>query len=112
MKSVFSTRMAELRREKGLSQREAAAQLGISQALLSHYENGAREPKFEFVSEACDFYEVTADYLFGRTDERKTCARILSGKVREIVVSLENLREAEAKLIDELNDLIDNNGET
>ena len=40
----FSETMSELRRKKGASQRTAAADLGISQALLSHYENGAREP--------------------------------------------------------------------
>ena len=37
----FSETMSELRRKKGASQRTAAADLGISQALLSHYENGA-----------------------------------------------------------------------
>ena len=45
----FSETMSELRRKKGASQRTAAADLGISQALLSHYENGAREPGLAFV---------------------------------------------------------------
>ena len=44
MKEDFAAAMAALRRERGLSQRKAAADLGISQAQLSHYENGAREP--------------------------------------------------------------------
>ena len=48
----FSERMSELRRRKGASQRTAAAELGISQALLSHYENGAREPGLDFVCRA------------------------------------------------------------
>ena len=61
--------MSELRRERGLSQRAAAAALGISQALLSHYENGAREPGLAFVCRACDYYGVSADYLLGRTEE-------------------------------------------
>ena len=65
----FSDTMAALRRSRGLSQRSAAADLRISQALLSHYENGAREPGLEFVCRACDYYGVTADYLRGRTDE-------------------------------------------
>ncbi|GHU88628.1 hypothetical protein FACS1894202_05100 [Clostridia bacterium] len=56
-----------LRKEKAVSQRQAAAALDISQALLSHYENGAREPGLEFVCRACDYYEVSADYLIGRT---------------------------------------------
>ena len=65
----FSETMSELRRKKGASQRTAAAELGISQALLSHYENGAREPGLDFVCRACEYYGVSADYLLGRTDE-------------------------------------------
>ena len=62
--------LSRLRREKGLSQRKAAADLGVSQALLSHYENDAREPKLDFVVRACNYYSVSADFLLGRTDER------------------------------------------
>ena len=69
MPRTFSEAMSALRREQGLSQRKAASELHISQALLSHYENGAREPGLEFVVRACDYYGVSADYLLGRTDE-------------------------------------------
>ena len=69
LKSHFSGALSSLRRNKGLSQRQAAADLGVSQALLSHYENGAREPKLEFVIKACDYYGVAADHLLGRIDE-------------------------------------------
>jgi transcriptional regulator with XRE-family HTH domain len=61
--------LADLRRKKGVSQRRAAADLHISQALLSHYENGAREPGLPFVCRACDYYGVTADYILGRSTE-------------------------------------------
>ena len=67
MPRTFSEAMSALRREQGLSQRKAASELHISQALLSHYENGAREPGLEFVVRACDYYGVSADYLLGRT---------------------------------------------
>ena len=65
----FSEALCELRRSRGLSQRSVAADLHISQALLSHYENGAREPGLGFVVRACDYYGVSADFLLGRTDE-------------------------------------------
>ena len=68
MKREFSQTMAELRRRRGLSQRTAAADLRISQALLSHYENGAREPGLDFLRRACGYYGVTADYLLGLSD--------------------------------------------
>lgn len=67
MNESFSRVLALLRQEKGVSQRKAAGELGISQALLSHYENGVREPGLEFVVKACNYYHVSADYLLGRT---------------------------------------------
>ena len=62
---TFAKNLSELRRRSGLSQRKAAADLKISQALLSHYENGAREPGLGFLCRVCDYYNVTADYLLG-----------------------------------------------
>ena len=68
MDRSFPETLSALRREKNINQRTAAAELGISQALLSHYENGAREPGLSFVCRACDYYGVSADYLLGRSD--------------------------------------------
>lgn len=67
MNTDFARTLALLRQEKDISQRRAAKDLGISQALLSHYENGIREPGLAFVVRACDYYRVSADYLLGRT---------------------------------------------
>ncbi len=67
MNSDFSRSLSLLRQEKGISQRAAAKDLSISQALLSHYENGIREPGLAFVVRACDYYSVSADFLLGRT---------------------------------------------
>jgi len=68
MAQTFAQTMHELRVRRGLSQRTAAADLHISQALLSHYENGAREPGLDFVCRACRYFGVTADYLLGLED--------------------------------------------
>lgn len=62
----FARSLSLLRRERGVSQRAAAKELGISQALLSHYENGVRDPGLAFVRRACDYYRVSADFLLGR----------------------------------------------
>ena len=102
MKSKFSVKLGKLRREKGLSQRQAAAELGISQALLSHYETDAREPKLDFVIKACDYYSVTADYILGRLDERRDKQSILSRKVNEFIEQFEILEAEEAVLIKKL----------
>lgn len=70
MASDFSRTLSLLRQERGVSQRTAASDLGISQALLSHYENGIREPGLAFVVKACDYYRVSADFILGRTISR------------------------------------------
>ena len=84
----FSETMSELRRKKGASQRTAAADLGISQALLSHYENGAREPGLDFVCRACEYYGVSADYLLGLT---ASSSIVLDGYMQEEIELLYKL---------------------
>ncbi len=72
MDRSFPVILSELRKEKGISQKEAAHQLGISQALLSHYEKGIRECGQNFLIKAADFYDVSCDYLLGRTIEKNS----------------------------------------
>ena len=74
MVSAVARNLALLRQERGLSQRAAAADLGISQALLSHYENGIREPGLAFICKACDYYQVSTDYLLGRSSVRESAS--------------------------------------
>lgn len=71
MNNEFPRVLALLRKERGLSQKVVAGELGISQALLSHYEKGAREPGLDFLCKAASFYNVSVDYLLGRSSERR-----------------------------------------
>ena len=71
MNSDFPRILSLLRKERGISQKSAAEQLLISQALLSHYEKGIRECGLEFLVRCADFYDVSCDYLLGRTPDRK-----------------------------------------
>lgn len=59
-----------LRKERNFSQKKVAADLGISQALLSHYEKGIRECGLDFVVRVADYYHVSCDYLLGCTPQR------------------------------------------
>lgn len=74
MASDFSRTLALLRKEKKISQRTAAGDLEVSQALLSHYENGLREPGLGFVVRAAEYYGVSCDYLLGRSMSRDGAA--------------------------------------
>ena len=71
MKKQLGRTITALRKKRGLSQKDAAAELGISQALLSHYEKGIRECGLEFIVRLADYYEVSTDYLLGRSSEAK-----------------------------------------
>ena len=79
MNQDFSRILALLRKERGYSQKKAAADLGISQALLSHYEKGIRECGLDFVVRAADYYQVSCDYLLGRTPHRSGAVLNLEG---------------------------------
>ena len=65
MNCEFPKIISELRKSKGISQKQAAIDLGISQALLSHYEKGIRECGLDFLIKLAAYYEVTCDELLG-----------------------------------------------
>ena len=102
----FSIVLTSLRKETGLSQRQVASTLGISQALLSHYENGAREPKLDFVVKACDFYSVTADYILGRSKERKEKTPILIDTLSDVMKDLEEMKSSGDAIMEKLEKLV------
>lgn len=70
MSNEFPRILLSLRKEHKLTQKQAAKDLDISPALLSHYEKGIRECGLQFVVRAADYYRVSCDYLLGRTTDR------------------------------------------
>ncbi len=102
MSSDFSRTLALLRREKKISQRTAAGDLGVSQALLSHYENGLREPGLAFVVKAADYYGVSCDYLLGRS-----MARDGSAVPADRMNNSESVNYGKSKVVESLSLLLD-----
>ncbi len=70
MTADFNRLITLLRKEKGITQKQAAQELGVSQALLSHYEKGIRECGLDFVVRLSEYYNVSCDYLLGRSPDR------------------------------------------
>ena len=66
----LSERMLALRKSRGLKQEEAAKLSGISYMSYRRYETGEREPTASTLWKIADFYDVSIDYLVGRSDER------------------------------------------
>lgn len=70
---IYAERIKSLRKERGLSQDQLAAMLGVSRSAVGMYETGKREPDFEICEAIADIFNVDMDYLIGRSSiERKT----------------------------------------
>ncbi|MEL7658917.1 MAG: helix-turn-helix domain-containing protein [Bacillota bacterium] len=64
----ISERLRELRASKSITQRELASQLNISSSSIAMYETGQRMPDADVLELFADYFNVTVDYLLGRTD--------------------------------------------
>ncbi|MBE6719403.1 MAG: helix-turn-helix domain-containing protein [Ruminococcaceae bacterium] len=98
--SKFSQVLSQLRKERGISQKKAATDLGISQALLSHYEKGIRECGLDFVLKCSEYYNVTTDYLLGASDNRNGAASGYFNDGDGATESLGTLAQATKQLLD------------
>lgn len=64
-------RIKELRKDKKINQLKLAMDLNITQASISKYEIGAREPSLEILEKMSDYFDVSTDYIIGRSDIKK-----------------------------------------
>lgn len=62
-------RIRELCARDGITQREAAKNLGIAPSTLSQYATGKASPDIDMLNQIADFFDVSVDYLIGRTDK-------------------------------------------
>lgn len=68
---LFKGRLDELRRQKKISQAELSKRIGIARTTYSGYENGTREPDHATLEKLADFFDVSIDYLLGRSNEKR-----------------------------------------
>ena len=105
---IYSERIKQLRKERGLSQDQLAKILGVSRSTVGMYETGKREPDFESCEAIADFFNVDMDYLLGKTltanqalehkekSTPQTERDVLKQKIIELLAQLneEELKEA------------------
>ncbi len=65
---IFQERLVEQRKINKLTQRQVADNLGISQPSYIRYENGTSEPNLTNLKTLADLFDVSVDYLLGRTE--------------------------------------------
>lgn len=68
--TAIPTRLKQLRRERGITQTELAAGLGVRRAAVANWETGVRTPRNDAITAICRYFDVTPDYLCGRVDVR------------------------------------------
>ena len=67
-KKIFAERLLEIRKATHTTQANIAAALGVSTAFISDMEHGRKTTSIEKLAQICVFYNISADYLLGLTD--------------------------------------------
>lgn len=65
----FSLRLKELRKTNNLTLEQLGKNIGSTKATMSNYETGQKKPSLDMVIKLADYFQVSIDYLVGRTDD-------------------------------------------
>lgn len=67
---AFGQRLSELRKERGYTQKAFAQELNVTERCIRAYENETRHPDYNGLLALADYFDVSLDYLVGRSDHR------------------------------------------
>lgn len=106
---MIGKRIRTLREEKGISQADLAEKLNVSRMTLNNYENEKRVPDIDFAIDTANYFDVTVEYLSGRTEYRdKDDMEVSLKKAEELFRTMENLPQRESQsLISSLIETLD-----
>ncbi len=82
---MFGERLKQLREQKGLTQEDLGKRLKLTKANISKYESNKLEPNLETINYLAGFFDVTTDYLLGRTHNRTEVLSELSEQELEVI---------------------------
>ncbi|WHY76266.1 helix-turn-helix transcriptional regulator [Neobacillus sp. WH10] len=93
-KKIFGERLRKLRRDRGMEVKDLAFKLSLAPTTIYGYENGSRGPDVDILKVIADFFNVTTDYLLGRSNHPKL-TEIEDGQLdketRELMETVESL---------------------
>lgn len=95
----FGKRLRLLRQNKKLTQKELAKLINISESAVGMYERDEREPSFDLINKIAGFFEVTTDYLLGRSDQPEF-SKAQSDFIKDVSLSIDELKEKYNLIID------------
>lgn len=67
--AIYGFRLKELREERGVSMMTLARAIGVSDTAVCKWENQDSEPKLSYIIKLADYFNCSADYLIGRSDD-------------------------------------------
>lgn len=101
MVARFSTRLRNLRLNRGLCQEQVAKLIGVKKSAISTYENDIRQPSFEILVRIANLYQVSTDYLLGQTNSRSVDLSGLSEQEADFICEF-------VKMLTRKNEIINN----
>ena len=87
----MANRIRELREDRDLRQIDVARATGIDQKTLSNYEAGKTNPDSTAILRLADFFDVTTDYLLGRSNYNLNNTKKLISALHEIALDLDDI---------------------
>jgi len=90
---MLSQVLKKLRKEKGITQKQLAEKLFVDQTAVSYWEQGKTNPDLEKQIALADFFNVTTDYLLGRTDDTGPQPLIIPEELKDVKVAFHNGEE-------------------
>lgn len=91
--NIMGRRIKKLREERELSQLDLSKILNVSTSSLSQYESGNRVPSDDVKRNIADYFQVTMDYLVGRTDQPFASVTLTEKNEKDIAKKMRDLRE-------------------
>lgn len=98
MLPILSIRIKELRKERKWSQKELGEKVDVSESFISKVESGKKQPSREVTAKIAETFNVTTDFLLGRSDE-EDLNEMLDVKFKSMKERLSNLPESQREMI-------------
>lgn len=74
--NMFPQRLRELRKSKKLTMKEFGKKFNLAESTISGYEKGSRKPDLSLIEQFANFFDVSTDYLLGRSDNADSSANV------------------------------------
>jgi len=97
----LGVRLRKVRKGKNLSQKEAAKRIEINNSCISNYERDYRTPQIETLVALADLYDISTDYLLGRTSNKKRNGHNYDA-FEEMYLEIKELEMRKLKILEEM----------